>query len=415
MTRSIVVIGAGVAGAAAAWSARREGRAVTVISAGAGASSFGGGAVDDAPWEIMTRAAKQLGEELRAGDLPTDVVEFARALDLWSLPEPGALRPRLATAAGRIRPARGHDRALLNLASLPAGARVLVPRVDRAGWDADAIAAALLDEPFARGRELRFVPADIPVLRYDDERRIPDGDLAARHDEQDRLEWLAERLRGALEAGKKRGVEVSGVLLGPWLGARSPRADALSMRAGVAVGEALAGVGSPAGLRFDAARDRLLDASGVRVVRDRALSITDVSGKLAVSVERGDAPLTSDAVVLALGGMVGGGILYTPPECFAAADLPLVTGVPFALSLRADVTLALRDAPMEMPSSLHGPELDITAWPSGERPGTLEVVGVLCRGVRAADLITAAGDVIAGRPRTILEAVASGSRAGREA
>jgi glycerol-3-phosphate dehydrogenase subunit B len=45
----------------------------------------------------------------------------------------------------------------------------------------------------------------------------------------------------------------------------------------------------------------------------------------------------------------------------------------------------------------------------------LEAVGVHCRGVRAAPGVTAAGDAIADRPRTVLEAVASGLRAGREA
>ena len=45
----------------------------------------------------------------------------------------------------------------------------------------------------------------------------------------------------------------------------------------------------------------------------------------------------------------------------------------------------------------------------------LESVGVRCEGVRAGTGLTAAGDVIAGRPRTLLEAVSSGLRAGREA
>jgi glycerol-3-phosphate dehydrogenase subunit B len=45
----------------------------------------------------------------------------------------------------------------------------------------------------------------------------------------------------------------------------------------------------------------------------------------------------------------------------------------------------------------------------------LESVGIQCSGARAAEGITAAGDVVAGRPRTALEAVAAGIRAGNEA
>ena len=73
MTRSVVIVGAGAAGLAAAWSARREGRDVTVIVGSAGASSFGGGAVDDVPWErlvvsiraVLGEAIHQAGTTLR--------------------------------------------------------------------------------------------------------------------------------------------------------------------------------------------------------------------------------------------------------------------------------------------------------------------------------------------------------------
>jgi glycerol-3-phosphate dehydrogenase subunit B len=422
VTRTVIVIGAGAAGVAAAWSARREGAAVTLVSRGSGASSLSGGAVDDVPWERLARAASELGVDLPVAEVAEDVLSFSRALGLWALPETHTSRSRLATIAGRIRPARGHDRALLDLARLQ-GARVLLPRVDRAIWDADAIAAALSDEPFARASGLRFAAADVPILRFDEERRIADGDLAARHDDEARLEWLAARLREGIADARRRGEEAGAVLLGPWLGARAPRAEALSELAGVPVGEALMGAGSPAGLRFDASRDRLLDAEGVRVVRDRATAIARTGGRASVSLERSAAPLTADAVVLAIGGVAGGGVVYAPPESLAEDDLPARVSVPFTLSLTADVTLAAWSGALEVMSSLHGPELDLCAWPQGERPGALEAAGVLCTGVRAAPplgplsdalRIAAAGDVIARRPRTLLEAVASGIRAGRE-
>lgn len=412
MTRSAIVIGAGVAGVAAAWSALRRGVKVTLVSRGAGASSLGGGAVDDVPWERLTRAAKQLGADPIAGEVDPDVLAFSSELGLWVLPPSGSSRPRLATVAGIVRPSRGHDRSLLNL-DLLRGATVLLPRTDRAGWDADAIAAGLSADPFARARELRFIAVDAPILRFVDEVRIGDADLAARHDDDARLGWLGDRIREAVLAAAAGGVRAGGVLLGPWLGLRSPRAEALSARSGLPVGEALMGVGSPAGHRFTSARDRLLASLGVKLVPARVLSASFTGHRALVSLEGDAAPLEADAVILALGGLVGGGVVYAPPDSLADADLPPRVGVPFTLSLRADVTLGGRAGALGVTSSLHGPELDLSAWPVGDRAGLLEDVGVLCRGAGAGPGLFAAGDVVAGRPRTLLEAVTSGVRAGR--
>ncbi|WP_437334737.1 FAD-binding protein [Sorangium sp. So ce394] len=415
MARSILVIGAGVAGLAAAWSARRRGAQVTVISAGVGETALAGGAVDDVPWEQVERAARLLGSDLPASDLAPAARQLAAELGLWDVPQASGVR--LATVAGRIRPARGRDRALLDLGSLRR-TRVLIPRAARAAWDADALAEALTDEPFARARGLRFLPVDAPVLRFDDERQIADGDLAARHDDPARLSWLLDRLRQALEGAGGAGA----ILLGPWLGARAPRAEALAARLGVPVGEALIGAGSPAGLRFEAARDALLAAIGAARRHGRVRAVGgDLGGPggagegVSVHVEGEDVPLAADAVILAIGGLAGGGIVYAPPERGAGPDLPARGGAPFALSVEAPVTLGDARGAFGVVSSMQGPELDVVAWPRGERPGALESVGVRCEGVRAAPGILAAGATIAGRARTVLDAVTTGLRAGAEA
>ncbi|WP_437505989.1 FAD-binding protein [Sorangium sp. So ce1099] len=417
MARSILVIGAGVAGLAAAWSARRRGARVTVISAGVGETALAGGAVDDVPWEQVERAGRLLGSDLPAGDLAPAARQFAAELGLWDVPHAAAAR--IATVAGRIRPARGRDRALLDLGPLRR-TRVLVPRVPRAAWDADALAEAFTDEPFARARGLRFLPVDAPFLRFDDERGIADGDLAARHDDPARLSWLLERLHQALEGAGGAGA----ILLGPWLGARAPRAEALSARLGVPVGEALIGAGSPAGLRFEAARDALLAAIEVtqRHGRVRAVAAGDGRGAaggpgdgVLVHVDGEDVPLAADAVILAIGGLAGGGVAYAPPERGAGPDLPARGAAPFALSIAAPVTLGDARGAFGVVSSMQGPELDLVAWPRGDRLGALEAVGVRCEGVRAAPGILVAGATIAGRARTVLDAVTTGLRAGAEA
>jgi glycerol-3-phosphate dehydrogenase subunit B len=410
----VLIAGAGIAGLAAAFQARRAGCDVTVVAHHPGASELGSGAVDDVPWERMQNAARTLGVLPAPRPIAPEVAEFARSLGCWDLPAQS--RTWIATAAGRIRPARGRDRALLDLGALERG-DVLLPRVDRAGWDADAIAAGLAAEPFARSRQIRFVAVDLPVLRFEEEHRIPDGDLAARHDDAARLGWLAARL---LEGIGRRG-PASAVLLGPWLGMRAARAEALAQAVGVPVGEVLVGVGSPAGLRFEAARDRLLREIGARVCRDRVVSVDGEDGGLSVTLAREKAPIVVDAMVLSVGGLAGGGVRYVPPEHDAVADLPPGGRIPFVLSLRAGVGLcaqitkvapALAQAPLGITSSLHGPELDLLAWPSDGQLGALESVGVCCDGVRAASGISAAGDVIAGRPRTVLAAVSSGLAAG---
>lgn len=445
--RSILVIGDGIAGTAAAWRAAggratdgpgapssraREPAApsragspvmpppsVTVVSAGAGATVLAGGAVDEVPWEEVVDAARTMGVPPSAHRMNPEVAAFAEALDLWRFPAEGGPPALLATLAGRVRPARGHDRALLDLASLGPGA-VVVPRADRSGWDADSLAACWSAEPSVRRCGLTFVPIDASLHRYEGEHRISDLDLAACHDDEARLGWLAERLR---EAIARTAIHPVAVLLGPWLGVEASRAAALERLLGIRTGEALTGVGSPAGMRFARARDRLLALAGVRTIAARVEDLRlddDDEGRPSVSIEGEDGPRIVDRVVLACGGLAGGGIVYDPLDRHAGADMPErylpAFRLSFDVSAREDdevPVFASGGARIGVVGSMFGPVLDPSAWPSPGRPGLLESVGIACdaEGLSGPHLALA-GDVVADRPRTVLVAVQSGLRAG---
>src|SRR4051794_31767895 len=120
----------------------------------------------------------------------------------------------------------------------------------------------LTDQPIARAKDLWFVAIDGPILHFAEERRISDAELATRHDDGERIGWLADRLRDGI-----RNAKATAVLLGPWLGATKAQAAALAARLEVRAGEALVGSGSPAGLRFEHARERMVTALGARVVQ----------------------------------------------------------------------------------------------------------------------------------------------------
>jgi glycerol-3-phosphate dehydrogenase subunit B len=418
----LVVIGSGYAGAATAFVAREAGLSVVVLDRAPGASSMGSGALDLEPWESLAAG----GDGLATSEaLSAQATRFLRALGSVRCLERGQL---VCTAAGVVRPARALDEALLDLGALE-GVRVGIPRVPRANFDADALVRALGASPVVRQRRLELVAFDAPLLRWAGEEHIPDVDLAARHDDPARLAWLGEGLRAAL--ARSLG-SVGAVLLGPWLGAVTSRAAELGARLGCPVGELLVGVGSPAGARYEVARDALLERLGVARVRGRATRVALDGDDVTVWLEphersRAGEPssIEARACVLAVGGLASGGLALTPPERSAGAGAPTRVGPSFALGLDAPLELTWPDprvpsradaatafAPLPVSSALLGVPLDDALAPSGHGGSfALESVGVARpqphRGPRR---VEAAGDCLAGRARTALVAVEGGAR-----
>jgi len=382
---------------------------------GGGGGGLGGGAGVGLPGGAWLSEGRTSDDPLRTRALADDIRAFSDALEVWVLPSADAPAPIVATAAGRLRPARGRDKGLLDVGSF-GKTTVLVPRVPRAGWDADALAATLESEWLARRAGLRFLPVDAPVLRFTDEARIADADLAMRHDEPARIEWLAERLREMVHAAHGEAASISGVLLGSWLGVKQERATELSSRVGVAVGEALVGIGSTAGLRFETATARFVARFSMKFVAERVTELRRAGERIEVVLASESSSVVADAVVIATGGMATGSIVYTPPDLQAGEHMPSRVEPPFSFGIQTidlSIPLSCGKGRIDAGSSVFGPPLDTTAWPSGVRSSTLESVGIEAVDGKVCPGVYAAGDVVAGKRRTMLEAVASGLRVGR--
>jgi glycerol-3-phosphate dehydrogenase subunit B len=363
-----------------------------------GATVLGSGALDLAPWD-----------EGALGPLDDTSHLVLSALDAYAVPDGGVV---LTTLGGLVRPARGCDRAVLDLS--PLHGTVLVPGADHAPWDAEALARTWGDSRWARERALSFVAQPVRLTRLVDEHALPHADVAARHDDPSRLAWLAERL---LEAVAAMGRAPSAILLPAWLGVERARAAELTARVGVPCGETLTGLAGPAGLRFERARDRALVAARVQGVPGRATRVARSGPDLRVDLEVGEA-VVADAVVLATGGLIGGGLEYTPAGAVLSAALPPATRPIARATIDAPVRLGAWQRVLETPSSLSGSPPESHAWPYAEDP-LLGRVGVLADEdgcvTGGPERLYAAGDLAADRPRTWLDALGTGARAGARA
>ena len=388
----VVVIGGGVAGTAAALSAREHGAEVILVRGSSGATSLGIGAYDFVPWESSRVSAPMIAS----------CMQILAQIGGVSTPEGGA---RLASSTGILRPAHAHDDALLDLGKVRAG-RVLVLDAALGGWDARSISRSY--NAHALRGEHSFEPLACSVVKHTDERSMTFAELAGRHDDPARLAWLAEAIKAALTTTEN----ATAILLPPILGADRSRAAELSKLVGVPCGEAITPFSSPAGRRFEAARDRALERAHVATV-DGWATLVAVADKVTVELEEGDA-LEADAIVLATGGLLGGGIVYSPAEGILATAMPPYPRRVFACAVDAPVRVGHDGKELVVPGSMFGLAAEQIAWPFTDEP-IMERVGVLAEQTRASDRVYVAGDVTADRPRTWLDALASGVSAGAAA
>jgi glycerol-3-phosphate dehydrogenase subunit B len=378
----VAVIGGGIAGAAAAFEIARQGGRATVFHDTTGSSGLYSGALDFELWDQVTALAP-LGPELS---------QFSEALGAWLL---GQQALRVATLEGNVRPARGGDRALLDLERC-AGKRVAVVDLERDDWDAPLLAKSFAGSAWAKHTQTHFYAARVTGLKKGFERRISGYDFAALHDTDERAQALLEALRSS-------GVTPDAWLFGPWLGIERALAQELGEALGVPVGETTSGLGGSAGARFESARDRLLTRVA-DVVRARVRSLTNTGQAFRIEFAGHEARDFS-AVVLATGGVAAGGIALE--RSFERRG-----GTGFRLSLSANVALELDTEVLEGVSSLSSVDfvergLDI-----------LLEVGIAARddgSLLDNPGLFVAGDAVAARPRSALIAAQSGLVAARSA
>lgn len=369
----VLVLGGGFAGLAAAWAARRAGARVQVVHAAAGASALYSGIVD----------GLAVGGELS---------ELCRALGLVIAATP---RP-IATREGSVRLAAGWDSALLALDRV-AGGHVGVVDVGRDDWDAALLAESYAASDWARRTGTRFSAVPVPALASGAERRIASYDLARAFEAPAREQALCRALQSTRTVA-------DGWLFGPWLGVERDLAAALEDKLGKPVGEVSSMPGGAAGARLEHRRGVVLEALGIPVRRARAVAARIASDGAGVELELEDgARLRGCALVLALGGVLAGGIALVHEGALAARA--------FRLSVAAPVTIELDGEPFDGVSSLSGVSFQRLGMDAIVRVG----VRADAHGRTGAASIYAAGDLLAARTRTVLSALASGHAAGQRA
>ncbi|PKN49470.1 MAG: hypothetical protein CVU63_02060 [Deltaproteobacteria bacterium HGW-Deltaproteobacteria-20] len=399
----VVVVGDGAAGIAAAFAASRAGARTLVLSRGNGATSLYSGCLDRAAWDA---------HRIRPSPPHSDEGAFLDAMGIWTL---GEREARVATLAGVVRTAEGRDRALLDLACCEETC-VLVPRVDRPGWDADLLVRSWSEDAWCQDHGVRFEVFDAPLFDDDRMRCASDGEVASSLDAPEPRDAFVEALSGCVRRHGSGGA----VLVGPWLGVRSDVAAVLTDRIGIHVGETATLLGGTAGARWEHASEALLDRRGIRRVRGRVVRLGRSKNRWECSLFDGEDPILARAVVLASGGVVGGGIVLSSAEEAAAEEVPPAPTLPFSLSFRGPMMLTVDGRVTEAVASLQGINLERFAWPRGSQDRwLLDRVGILRKGASVLDAsgeslpgMFAAGELATDQAAAMLPSIATGLDAG---
>lgn len=338
--RRVLVVGSGMAGALAALSAARSGAQVTVVRRSFGATALSSGAIDvaadvNAPGGDLAAhllplqaAAEELARvrplhpyaTLRAS-LPrlSEALAFAqRHLETLVAPEAGR-NLLLPTPLGTVKPTALAQRTMAgaDLASLPERFAVISLSL-LAAHDARLIADGLRRAARALGRTVEPVVVEVPLLReLDDAQRSP-FELGARLEAPGGLSRCAALFKEALPAG------ISVAVVPPVFGRSGAQLlSALSAEVGVRLVETVATTPSLPGVRLQEALDHALAAAGIVVLEAELQAAAFAGGPFVLSDGK---VVSAEAVVLATGKYIGGGIVRERRFREPIFDLPVFAG-----------------------------------------------------------------------------------------
>lgn len=355
MKTDVLVVGGGLAGAAAALAARARGRTVHLVRRGPGLTALGSGALEVAPdtgggrrpvtacVETLARRSGHpyavVGPEGRA-QLPAAVAALAEALGavrhVLSAYDGAAPNHLLPTPAGALREAAVAEASMVGL-GLGGAERVRVGVVDLvrvASVDPALVLRGLAAAPGAV--EVEGIEAAWPG--DEDAPLFGPADLGRRLDDAAGRAALAEALRPGVDAGKP-----THLLLPPIAGTAG--ADEVVRGLGESLGcrviEGLGGEASLPGLRLHRALEAACAAAGVEV---RIGTVAADGDALVLTEGRGDPEaVDAAATILATGRYLGGGVTRHGRFAEPVLGLPIFAG---ARWLRDDVLEHLtRDDP----------------------------------------------------------------------
>jgi len=336
----VLVIGGGMAGAIAALSAQRAGARVLLVRRAYGATALSSGAVDVAPDPTapggdlgahlipIQHAAEELARvrplhpyAVLRGSLGRlgEALGFAQ-LQLASVLSPmGERNLLLPTPAGTAKPTAlaQHSQVGADLASLPDRFAVIGFRLFPQ-FDARLVAAGLRQAMASLGRR-----PEPQVVAVDFWREVEDA-LRSPYELAERLEQpgAVERLGQAIRAAVPEGIET--VLLPPILGRHGARlAERLSASCGLRCVETVATSPSVPGVRLQEALDQALAAGGITVLEGEVAPVAFAGGPFPLTDGRS---IPADAVVLATGKFIGGGIVRERHFFEPVFGLPVFAG-----------------------------------------------------------------------------------------
>ncbi len=303
----VVIVGGGFAGASAADVLCAHGILVTLITGAPGASAMTSGAFDVQSWTDHDGPGSLQGEE---GEWAED---FLKRLLLLPQRDTKGGKEWVATGAGVIRPTTRAGALILGLGPF-SGRRIGVARFLGPGFSSQHLEREYRDSPFARETGTQFCVVDLPSVFSASDHDLPAGATSHLLESEEACARLAQ----GLSFVERCDPELSAVLLPPCFGARF----SFPAEFPLPVGEILSGPEGAFGERVSVALSSFLEESPGKVVQGNVSSVdrrgADIEITTSLVSEDGSGHFSerhlTDALILAPGGLIGGGIRIHPPS-----------------------------------------------------------------------------------------------------